>query len=231
MASLPPAIVFINGDITYNAEPPPYPPDLDVFIGSIPNNPSSYIAASSELTLLQTQLFIDDTMTKQEFDARVAAEPTYPIVIRLRGLRILVILPSFHDHVNRELADVVLFLHLGMADIETNRLVWPHQERVADGPPGKSYDMQRLNIYELLRAGKGCGDITLPWDAAPCNLCNYPFYCDGCHTFSGIKICGNCKCDCKCGCYIVDQQGIKENPIWLPNCENEYHNPDFIHRK
>ncbi len=258
MASIPPAIFFINGDITYPAEPPPNPPDLDVFIGSEPNNPTSYIASPSELTTLQIQLFIDDTMTKQEFDARVVADPNYPAIVHLRGLRILVILPAFYDHVNRELADVVLFLHQGMADVESNRFWHPDHDRheeheeishtyprqppipfpnerhhkVAYGPPGQSYDLQRLNVHALLRAAHSCNEICLPWDAGPrCGECNYPFYCDGCHTFSGIKICGNCKCDCKCGCYIVDQQGIKESPIFLPNCENEYHNRDFIHRK
>src|SRR5271166_785844 len=121
MSSLPPAIFFINGDITYPPEPPPNPPDMDVFIGSQPALPQSY-ASFSELTNLQNQLFINDTMTKAEFDARVAADPNYPIIVHLQGLRILVILPTFYDHHNRDLADVVIFLHQGLADVECNRL-------------------------------------------------------------------------------------------------------------
>ena len=120
MPSMPPAIVFVNGDITYPATPPPNPPDLDVFIGSEPNNPTSYIDSPSELTTLQIQLFIDDTMTKSEFDARMVADPNYATIVHLQGLRILVILPTFRDFVNRERADVVMFLHQGLADIETN---------------------------------------------------------------------------------------------------------------
>jgi hypothetical protein len=60
MSSLPPFVLFVNGDLTYRPEPPPYPPDLPVFIGSQPELPSSY-ASVSELKNLQIQLFIDDT--------------------------------------------------------------------------------------------------------------------------------------------------------------------------
>ncbi len=220
MASLPSAIFFINGDITYPAAPPPTP---DVFIGSEPNNPTSYIAEASELTTLQIQLFIDDTMTKAEFDARIAVDPNYSTVVHLQRLRILVILPTFQDEVNRKFADVVMFLHQGQADIEMNRFGWPL----------KSFNIQRLNMYELIRAAKCPGEITIPFDMCDqfCEKCNYPFYCDDCHTFSGIRTCGNCKCDCKCGCGIIDNQGIKRSPVHLPNCENEYHNRDFINRK
>lgn len=254
MSSLPPAIFFINGDLSYPPEPPPNPPSLDVFIGSQPQLPRSD-ASVSELTNLQIQLFIDDTMTKAEFDARVVADPNYPTIVHLRGMRILVILPTFYDHHNRDLADVVIFLHHGMADVECNRFEhhdddddlthtypkppppnYPHEHhhRGAKGPPGQSYDIQRLTIYELLRATHSHSVVTLPFEMMPhCDDCNYPFYCDRCHTFSGIKICRKCNCDCKCGCgtYLVDGQGIISSPVHLPNCDNETHNRDFIHRK
>jgi hypothetical protein len=265
MSSLPPFVLFVNGDITYRPEPPPNPPDLPVFIGSQPQLTSSY-ASVSELKNLQIQLFIDDTMTKEEFDARVCADPNYPTIIHLRGLRILVILPTFRDYHNRELADIVLFLHQGMADVLTNRFQHfeedyeheydgyrshtypyppqPHYEypdehrprKFAVGPPGQSYDIQRLNVYELIRAAHSCGggDFFLPFEMMPhCRDCNYPYYCDYCHTFSGIKICRDCCGPCKCGCgtYLIDNQGVKESPIHLKNCDNEYNNYAFIHRK
>lgn len=278
MGSIPPAIIFCNGDITYPATPPPYPPDLDVFIGSEPTNPSSYIASASELTTLQTQLFIDDTMSKAEFDARIAAEPAYPVIVRLRGLRILVILPTFQDEVNKHCADVVVFLKTGLAYVERNRF-WDHWDddfhsdcnecqgqepdhhyehgfRVEyehhdeyqcddDGYrphrihvrhpfkfPNQAYDMQRITAYSLLRAADSHCVAQLPWDCGPrCGECNYPFYCDKCHTFSGIKTCRGCECDCLCGCALFDNQGVRYSGIHLPNCDNEYHNPAFIHRK
>ena len=227
MSSLPPAIFFINGDITYPAVPPPTPP---YFIGANPTAPNSD-AGSSELTNLQSQLFINDTMTKAEFDARVEADPNYPTIVHLQGLRILVIVPSYNDGYHRhidipniELADVVMFLHQGLADIEKNHF----------GPPGQNYDIQRITMYSILRAADSHAVVTLPFSTLPhCDSCNYPFFCDRCHTFSGIRICSGCDGECKCGCDcgIVDQQGIRQGIIYAPNCDNEYHNRRFIHRK
>jgi len=232
MSYLPPCIFFINGDISYPATPPPNPPNLDVFIGSQPNNPTSYITSPSELTTLQIQLFIDDTITKQEFDARVAADPNYTTIIHLRGLRVLVILPSFHDLVNRELADVVMFLHQGLVDIETNRFQWPHYYRIADGPPGQTYDLQRINIYSLLKGSESHAVAFLPFETMPhCESCEFPMYCDRCHLFNGMKICNKCNDYCKCGCGLITNQGLKISPIYAPNCENEANNEVFKHRK
>jgi hypothetical protein len=213
MSILPAFILFINGDITYPAEPPPTPP--------------TYIGAQwpqiSELTHIQTQLFIDDTMTKQEFDARLIADPNYGTVIHLHGLRILVIVPSFEDMVNREWADIVGFLHKGLIDIEFNRC----------GDLFKSFDIQRISPNQLLHATHGPGEVVVPFGAcgSECGMCQYPFYCDTEHTFSGIKICNSCGNECKCGCNLYTKQGVKVSPIHLPNCENEAHNQAFIHRK
>lgn len=224
MASLPPAIFFINGDITY---PPPTPPGS--FIGAQPNNPTSY-AGVSELQTLQTQLFIDDTMTKDEFDARVAADPNYPLIVHLQMLRILVIVPQYNDGYhymavpNIELADVVMFLHQGLADIEKNHL----------GPPGQNYDIQRMTMYSILRAAHSHNVAHLPFEALPhCDKCDFPFFCDRCHTFSGMKVCPQCKngCGCGCGTVLVDNQGIRSGIVHAPNCDNEFHNRNFIRRQ
>jgi hypothetical protein len=257
MTSLPPAIFFVNGDISYPSTPP-------IFIGSIPSNPRSY-AGYGTLLNLQTQLFIDDIMTKEEFDGRVAADPNYPTIVHLRGFRILVIVPSYndgycgHDHHDHDhdqghccgqdgyhdgyhhhrpchhphinirnihLADVVMFFHQGVVDVEFNRF----------GPPLHAFDAQRITMYELLRAAHphSHSEICVPFEAFPrCGTCDYPFYCDTCHTFSGIRICRNCGggCKCGCGCGLIDNQGIPESPVHLPNCDNEFHNWKFIHRK
>jgi hypothetical protein len=144
---IPPAIIFINGDITY---PPTLPAPQILGI-----DPSLYIGADpaqDELTKLQGQLQISETMTKQEFDARVAADPNYPAIVRLQYLRILVILDSFHDLVNRNLADVVIFVKQGIASIEKNNF----------GKHGLSLDMQRLNIYELLRYNRSKNVVIVP---------------------------------------------------------------------
>jgi len=257
MSALPPAIFFINWDISLPATPPPCPPDLPYFIGSIPTNPNSYIASPSELDTIQTQLFINDTMTKQEFDARVKVDPSYPTIVHLRGLRILVILPTFQDGWNNQHADVVMFLHQGLADIESNRF-WDHWDddfhndcsecekgeehydgyhrRIHVRHPFKfqhqSVDIQRITASSLLRAAHSKGSVCLPFDAGPrCGECNSPFYCDKCHTFSGIRTCFGCQCDCMCGCGIIDNQGLRISSVHLKNCDNEYNNPAFIHRK
>jgi hypothetical protein len=292
--ALPPAIIFIN-DVG----------GLD-FLTTLHTNDSP---DPSTISNLVKQLFIDDIMFKSEFDARVAAEPYYPTIVHLRGLRIMVILPTLQDGYNRQYADVVLFVHQGMADIEFNRFAskadhrWDndsdgycgaptpcgqdrdrdHDRNVAPsqfhratieynrgqkqncgcgdddwddeherdwddededhevhfknyyGPPGQSYDIQRLNIYELLRVNHCPGDIDLPWGIGMscCNCCRYPFYCDGCHNFSGMKTCRRCGQDscCGCNCGLVDNQGVRGSPVHEPNCENEAHNPAFIFRK
>jgi hypothetical protein len=223
MTNPPPMICFINGDLTYPQQPP-------IFVGFDPNNPVSY-ASVSELTNLQIQLFIDDTMTKEEFDARVAGDPNYPTIVHLQNLRILVILPKhlpFCEIHNLELADVVLFLHQGLADVEKNH--W--------GPPRQNFETQRLTIYEILRAVHSPNVVTVPgWcgfgEGHGCETCNSGFFCDVCHTFSGIKKCFKCGCSCKCFCDVglIDNQGIRSSPVHLPNCDRELNNPAFIHRK
>lgn len=248
MSSLLPGIFFVNGDISY--------PPVTTFIGNTLTQVGSS-AGPSTLTALVTQLFIDDVMTKKEFDARIVVDSNYPLIIHLRGFRILVIVPQYYDETNRHFADVVMFLHQGMVDVECNRLAWPiygtpcssscdkdndndgygyHKHKAGLGPPGQCYDLQRINMYELIRAGKkehGHGCVEVPWFAFRCDWCDYPFFCDRCHTFSGIRKCGSCKCDCMCGCgtSLIDNQGIKSSSIHAPNCDNIFHNKNFINRK
>lgn len=109
----PPAIIFVNADLN-----------------------------ATSLSTLQTQLYINDTMSDTEFDARVNVDPNYPTNIHLQGLRILVVRKDFHDLTNRALADVVIFVKQGLATILKNNL----------GPPGLALPIGRLTIFALLRA-------------------------------------------------------------------------------
>lgn len=177
---LPPAIIFVNADIN----------------NAIQNT-------------LVTQLYIDEAMSFNEFNARVNVDPNYPTVIHLQYSRILVILPTFQDQTNRALADVVLFYNQGQVTVEKNNF----------GPPGLSLPLQRVNVWELLRAVRSQYVIILPGcESRRCWSCEFPFRCDKCHTFSGIRTCTSCCGDCA-------------STVHLPNCDNEYNNPDFINRK
>lgn len=136
----PPAIIFCNGNIdgygtTYG--------DLD---------------AVSKATL-ESQLYITETMTGDEFDARVVADPNYPTIVHLLQYRILVIRSDFHDYTNREYADVVIFVKHGLASIEKNNF----------GPPGLTVPINRIEIHQLLRYNHSKYVVNLPSPIA------YPF--------------------------------------------------------
>lgn len=124
------------------------PPAAIIFV-----NDSITTATLGQLTTVDTpnpstvqgidiQLEITETMNFAEFNARVTADPNYPTNVHLNGLRILVILPNFHDTTNRNLADIVLFVKQGIASVEKNKF----------GPPGLSLPVQRLNIWNLINA-------------------------------------------------------------------------------
>jgi len=110
--NLPGAVIFVNNDI------------------------DGYITQK-----LETQLFISETMTGDEFDARVAADPNYPNIVRLMFRRILVIRDDFRDYSNRDEADVALFISHGLASVLQNNY----------GPPGLTLSLEQIYIYKLLR--------------------------------------------------------------------------------
>lgn len=123
---------------------------------------------------------------------------------------------QYHDHDYRH-ADVIMFYHYGMIDVLKNRF-----DRTP-GVPTQSYDAQRITMYALLNAVKhNQGECQLPFGFGGfgcCVGCNSPFYCDECHSFSGMRTC-RCGCECKCWCNIH-----------APNKDNEAHNWAWIHRK
>lgn len=106
----PAAIVFINDDL------------------------SSFVQST-----LVKQLYAAEAITGEEFDARVAADPTYATAVRQAGLRVLVI-RDLSDTTNRELADVVIFVKAGLASVLETKF----------GPPGLTLPISTLYIYRLV---------------------------------------------------------------------------------
>lgn len=143
----PPIIIFCNGNTdgygyTYG--------DLDSF----------------GKQLLINQLGLDETITSDEFNARVSSDPNYPVIVHNMNLRILVIIPDFRSSTNNQFADVVLFVKGGLASIQKNNY----------GPPELTLPMERLEIHQLLRYNNSQYTINLPPTSYP-----YP-----CNRFRGI---------------------------------------------
>lgn len=171
--SLPAAIFFVNADINEGIR-----------------------------NTLMNQLFIDETLTDVDFDARVQVEPEYPSLIHLNSLRIMVLRQNFRDLTNRNLADVVMFVKQGLASIEKNNF----------GPPGLTFPIDRINMYELLRYVGSNQVVILPVTATkPPHACGHG-----------------------CGCClggILAIQSSDTSGVHCPNPDNIYNNPDFINRK
>lgn len=130
---LPPAIIFVNSD-ELTRRPDGY------FLDGYLVDGDGYINDIT-IKLLQSQLYIDDTITFREFNTRVETTPTYPQIVHLQGYRILVISPDLRDTTNRVHADMVLFYSHGLISVEKNNY----------GPPGLTLPLDRINIYTLLR--------------------------------------------------------------------------------
>lgn len=136
---LPPAIIFINSDELTRRIDGYYQLD-GYYEDGYRVNPDGYI---NDITkgLLETQLYINETMTFRQFNSRVAVDPNYSTIVHLQNYRILVILPDFRDTTNRNLADLVLFYSHGLIKVEKNNF----------GPPGLTLPLDRINIFTLLR--------------------------------------------------------------------------------
>lgn len=91
--------------------------------------PSGIIFVNNEISpsvqdKLVTQLFIDFILTGDEFDAMIISDPTYPAKIKQFRKRILVIRNYDEGKIinnipNRELADIVLYIANGLANMVT----------------------------------------------------------------------------------------------------------------
>lgn len=149
MTALAPAIIFINSD-PINITPDGY------FVDGYAVNPDGYINDLTRKTL-ETQLFIDETMTLKEFNTRVEVDPNYPTIVHLQRYRVMVIVTDYRDYTNRALADLVLFYSHGLVKVEKNKF----------GPPGLTLPIDRINIYELLRDVGSKYVVILPPSATP----------------------------------------------------------------
>lgn len=182
MAQLPSAVIFIN-------------PEIDDGIKN---------------TLI-SQLNIDETITSTEFDARLAVDPNYPTIVKLNNYRLLVILQDFRNYPNKSIADLLLYLRLGIAYIENY------------GCPRLAFDIQRINIYELLRFVKSPQVTILPNN----------YYCHDCckqQCNKHLMPFGSDKNTYGIGGIIADE--LKDQSgIYSPNPDNENCNIPFINRK
>lgn len=95
--------------------------------------------SSSVQATLTSQLMLSEVIDGYEFDARVAADPNYPTEVHLNNLRVMVV-RSFFDLTNRNLADITIFIKEGLAYIECNKI----------GPPGLTRPVARLQLEELI---------------------------------------------------------------------------------
>lgn len=120
---MPSAIIFVNGDMNDAVQ-----------------------------TTLMTQLEINELITFSEFNARVSVDSNYPFNVHSNKLRVLVVLPTFQDYTNRDLADIVLFVKQGLASVEKNNF----------GPPGLTLPTIRLNIWNLINGIKGSNSSCCP---------------------------------------------------------------------
>lgn len=118
MSQIPSAIVFINKDTSDNVK-----------------------------NTLIKQLYIHESMSGEEFDNRLSVDPEYINIVHLNGLRILVTKDFWAPRTGFELADVVIFIKMGLAYVEQNNL----------GPPTLTLPVDTLYIHALLR---GNGKIT-----------------------------------------------------------------------
>lgn len=155
-----------------------------------------------EIDHLTSQLYLSEAMTDVEFDARVVADPNYPQIVHLQNLRIMVMRQSFRDQTNRQYADVVIFVKQGLASILANKF----------GPPGKTYPILNINIYDILRAAGSQYVVIVPQTGRPQNFNCSPELNGG---IGGIV-----------GAELRDTSGV-----YLGNCDCEQNNTDFINRK
>ena len=105
--------------------------------------PSGIVFVNNDLTpsvqnMLVKQLHINDVFTGAEFDSIIALDPDYPSKVNQLDRRVMVI-RSFREETNRDLADVVIFVSHGLAAIEKNNF----------GPPGITSTVVNLTWGKL----------------------------------------------------------------------------------
>lgn len=120
--------------------------NVRIYLHKVMNYPGAVIFVNNDLVdqvrdYIVKQLYINEYMSGDEFDARVTIDPNYPTLVRNFNKRILVIRDLWAPHTNRDLADVVIFVKNGLASIEKNNY----------GPHGLTLQVVDLYIHKLLR--------------------------------------------------------------------------------
>lgn len=88
---------------------------------------------------LQRQLYSTKIETGAEFDSNLASNPDYVNYLKQQGFRTIVY-RDFSSDLNKDKADIVLFIKEGLATIEKNNY----------GPPGYTMPVDRLLLSELI---------------------------------------------------------------------------------
>lgn len=158
---------------------------------------------SSQIDNLKNQLFISDQMTGVEFDARLAVMPAYPLAVHTQGMRILVLRSDLNSASTDGYADVVMFVKNGLVSVLKNNC----------GPPGQTYTMAKLNVYELLRAADSSYVKILPKSPEPPTVPAILPY--------GVGV----------GGIVGEELRYDKNKLTYVSPDNEYNNTDFINRK
>ncbi len=175
--NLPGAIVFVNGN-----------------------------TSTGILDKLKSQLEITDSITAEEYDARLTVDPNYYQIIHTNKLRVLATYTNSTIN-NKDFIDIILFVKNGLAAVLKNN----------NGPPGLTYQVDRINVYELLRYNNSSEVQVLPTPVAPVD----PVTC--------------CDSNPACNCYglggIFAIESVDQSGVNCPNSDNIYNNSDFLNRK
>lgn len=174
----------------------------------------------STKNLLEVQLHIDETITGEQFDIRLAADPDYSKNIRILRRRIMVI-RDHRDLTNRDQMDIVFFLKNAMLSVTQSCF----------GNPGQTYNLKDVYwgsfcIYNTV-INRTCKSSCST--CAPCPNCNadgygrppyYPAKYDPAfpaenHPYNQMPttgIFGNCGCNQSndrqlCGSYTCTDKG------------------------
>jgi hypothetical protein len=95
---------------------------------------------------LVSQLRISEVVVASEFDQRVAKSPEYPLIIKQNDIHLLVV-RSFSDFTNRNLADFVVFCKAGQCSVLSCD---------GYGAPGVTFPIAHLSLKELRNSFPNC---------------------------------------------------------------------------
>lgn len=166
---------------------------------------------------LISQLYIDQIWSQEEFNDIIIANPSYPDIIHLNNLRILVMLSTWDQtETDHSLFDAVLFYpNNGLIEVEKNKF----------GPPGQTYLLDHITIWSLLRAANS------PYVASIPNACQDDSYCENCECDHKSCCCDNFPFGGQRGIFKINQRTHDPSGVHSLNCDTEPFNKKFKARK